>query len=367
MNPTAGVSAEAEHLQCLLDSPHDLVFTVDRDGRFLHENEAVRRLIARSGEELARLTVFDLALPECRRYLESCFARALDGAGIHGIEATFVSSGGMHFVLEGSASACWQRGEAHVHGIFKDITLRKEAEEAMAKHVEELTRSNLELEQLAYVAAHDMQEPLRMIASYLSLLERRYGGRLEPDAHEFIGFAVDGSNRLSQMVRDLLASARVVYSGKLAQPVDTGALMSRVAAALKPAIDEVHGQVSWDPLPVVDGNPIQLAQLMQNLVGNALKYRRDEPPRVHVSATESETAWTFAVADNGMGIPPEHTERVFRLFRRLHPRDRVPGAGIGLAVAKKIVERHGGQIWVESEPGMGSTFHFTIAKAGGRA
>ena len=356
-----------DHLTCMLDGPADLVFTVDADGRLTQANEAFGRLVGRDAADLAGCALTDLAIAECRRYLDGCLARARAGAALHGIEATFAALGGMNFVLEGSAAPCRQPGAPYVHGAFRDITLRKEAEEALAQHVEELTRSNIELEQLAYVAAHDMQEPLRMVSSYLTLLTRRHRERLDHDAQEFIDFAVDGANRMSQMIRDLMASARLVYAGSLSQPVDMDALMSRVAGTLRGAIDEAHGEVSWETLPVVEGNPTQLGQLLQNLVANALKYRRDVPPRVHVSGGEADGGWSFAVTDNGIGIAPEHSERIFRLFRRLVTRDHVPGAGIGLAVAKRIVERHGGLIRVESEPGRGSTFHFTISRRTPRA
>lgn len=355
-----------EHLQCFLANRNDLVFSVDAAGRFLQTNEAFTKLLGYSEAELAGRTVWDLVAPESRRHLIEIYRRVFAGAAIYGIEAAFVAADGSRFVLEGSAGACWAHGQpAHVRGIYNDITLRKEAEDAVARHVEELTRSNTELEQLAYVAAHDMQEPLRMITSYLQLLERRYKGRLDQDADEFIRFAVDGANRLSQMIRDLLASAKVVYTGRLNERVDCSAAMRNVAAMLDCQLDEAGAVLTWDPLPAVEGSSIQIGQLFMNLIANAIKYRREARLEIHVSAEERDRVWAFAVKDNGIGIAPQNTERIFRLFRR--GSSRAAGAGIGLAVCKKIVERHGGEIWVDSEEGSGSVFHFTIPKTGGTA
>ncbi|MGH8606848.1 MAG: sensor histidine kinase [Gammaproteobacteria bacterium] len=221
-------------------------------------------------------------------------------------------------------------------------------------------RSNAELEQFAYVASHDLQEPLRMVASYLQLLERRYQGRLDADAHEFIGYAVDGAKRMQVLINDLLAYSRVTTRRQPLVPVDCEAVLKATLADLGRAIAETGATVTHGPLPKVSGDPIQLGQLFQNLIGNALKFRGKEPPEVRIEAAEHPSEWVFSVRDNGIGIEPQYAERVFVIFERLHGPGRYPGTGIGLAICKKIVARHGGRIWVESQPGQGATFYFTI-------
>ncbi|MBI3725031.1 GHKL domain-containing protein, partial [bacterium] len=220
-------------------------------------------------------------------------------------------------------------------------------------------------QQFAYVASHDLKEPLRMIASYTQLLTRRYKGKLDAQADEFIEFIVDGADRMSALIEDLLAYARV---GNVWQPqaVDLNEAFERAVANLNASIGEAHGSVTRGDLPVVDGDVSQLLQVLQNLIGNAIKFcSKDRAPRVHVSAQPRDGAWLVAVADNGIGIDMEHAERVFVIFQRLHGRDDYPGTGIGLAIVKKIVERHGGRIWLESKVGEGTTFFFTIPRADG--
>ncbi len=245
-----------------------------------------------------------------------------------------------------------------------DITERKQMEETLSKQAQELARSNAELEEFAYVASHDLQEPLRMVASYTQLLSRRYKGKLDEDADEFITFAVDGANRMQRLIKDLLEYSRVGTRGNEFDPVECEDVLHEAIANLEFAIDESNAIITYDPLPTVRGDSTQLGQLLQNLIGNAIKFRQDTPPRIHIGVQPTENEWIFSVRDNGIGLNPQECDRIFVIFQRLHAREAYPGTGIGLAICKKIVERHGGQIWVESQVGQGSVFYFTIPRTG---
>ena len=247
----------------------------------------------------------------------------------------------------------------------KEIAERKQAEEKLKRYASELERSNQELQQFAYVASHDLQEPLRMVASYTQLLAERYKGKLDSDADEFIAYAVDGATRMQALINDLLTYSRVGTKGKDFKPIDCKTVLERTLDNLKKAVEESLAELTYEPLPTVMADDVQLGQLFQNLIGNAIKFRSEESPHIHISAERNEDKWIFSVGDNGIGIDPEFTERIFIIFQRLHKRRDYPGTGIGLAVCKKIVERHGGRIWVESKPEKGSTFYFTIPLRGG--
>ena len=246
---------------------------------------------------------------------------------------------------------------------IEDITECKQVTE-LKKALTDLERSNQELEQFAYVASHDLQEPLRMVASYTQLLEKRYKDQLDQDAKDFIGFAADGANRMQRLINDLLAYSRVGTRGKSLEPTDCHTMLGQAIANLSMVIEENHAVVTSDELPTVMADASQMVQLFQNLIGNAIKFRGEESPRIHVSALEKGNEWVFSVKDNGIGIEAQFSERIFIAFQRLHSREKYPGTGIGLAICKKIVDRHGGKIWVESELGKGSTFYFSIPKRG---
>jgi len=226
-----------------------------------------------------------------------------------------------------------------------------------------LQRSNTDLEQLAYVASHDLQEPLRMIASYLQLVDDRYRDRLDDEGREFIGYAVDGAKRLQKLINDLLHYSRVVSKARPLQQTDCAAALRLALRNLQVAVQESGAEVTHSGLPTLAADDTQLVQLFQNLIGNAIKFRRGPRPRVHVEAQPDDDAWQFSVSDDGIGIAPAHFERIFILFQRLHSRSQYDGTGIGLALCKKIVERHGGRIWVASTPGEGTVFRFTLPRA----
>jgi len=243
---------------------------------------------------------------------------------------------------------------------IRNISVRRMAEVNLLQKMEELNRSNEELGQFAYIASHDLQEPLRMVASYTQLLSRRYKGKLDSDADEFIAFAVDGATRMQRLIQDLLAYSRVGTKGKELLNTSSEAALERALSNLRGAIEESGAVVTHDPLPDVLADETQLIQLFQNLVGNAIKYQNPGIPRIHVAATNGSKQYKFSVRDNGLGIDPQYFERIFGMFQRLHKREEFAGTGIGLAICKKIVERHGGQISVESQPGRGSTFRFGL-------
>jgi chemotaxis family two-component system sensor kinase Cph1 len=247
-----------------------------------------------------------------------------------------------------------------VAGISRDVSDRIQFEERLRSTAEELARSNEELQQFAYVASHDLQEPLRMVASYTQLLARRYRDRLDQDGLDFINYAVDGATRMQGLIQDLLAYSRVGTRAGAFEPTQLTAAVDRALANLHAAIQETGAEITRDPLPQVMGDVSQLTQLFQNLLGNAIKFRGAETPRIHVSAKRTGSEWTVSVKDNGIGIEPQYAERIFVIFQRLHGKGEYPGTGIGLAICKKIVARHGGRIWVESTPGEGAEVLFTL-------
>jgi light-regulated signal transduction histidine kinase (bacteriophytochrome) len=247
-----------------------------------------------------------------------------------------------------------------ISSALKGALLLQEREQAK----QELARSNKELEQFAYVASHDLQEPLRMVRSYLQLLQRRYQSHLDEDADEFIAFAVDGASRMHALINGLLTYSRVNMQGKSFRATDSGQVLQRVLGDLKIAIDEAGVVVTHhNDFPIVMADEVQLAQLFQNLIGNAIKFHGNLLPEIRIEVKRhSDRAWVFSINDNGIGIEPRYYKRIFMIFQRLHTQTEYEGTGIGLAICKKIVERHGGRIWVESEPGQGSTFYFTISE-----
>jgi PAS domain S-box-containing protein len=279
-----------------------------------------------------------------------------------------------HFTNQAKALNRWYDVRAYRVGdpashkvaiIFSDITERQKAMENLRQAAAELARSNRELEQFAYVASHDLQEPLRGVIGFANLLKERYQGKLDARANEYIGFAVEGATRMNALILDLLSYSRVGAKGQTLAPTDLEAPLFRALANLKVSIEESGAEVTRDELPTVAVDPGQITQLFQNLIGNAIKFHGDRKPVIHVGAEKKDGQWQIAVRDNGIGLDMKHQERIFQIFQRLHARDAYPGTGIGLAICKKIVEGHGGRIWVESQPGQGTTFYFTLSEGKG--
>ena len=253
----------------------------------------------------------------------------------------------------------------HFIGVQTDITRRKNQEAELARKTEALAQSNAELQQFAYVASHDLQEPLRMVASYTQLLRKRYQGKLDADADEFIEYAVNGADRMQRLIRDLLEYSRVGSENTSFEITECELIWQHVMSNLSASIRDHHATVTHDPLPTIYANPTLLTQVFQNLIGNALKFHGSSPASIHVGATSLSDGWEFFIRDNGIGIPPDQRDRIFAVFQRLHGRSDYPGTGIGLAICKRIVEKHNGTIWVDSEPGKGSTFYFTVKTSRG--
>ncbi len=281
------------------------------------------------------------------------------------IEITALHKDGHEFPIElAICPVTWGHSRGFA-AFVRDVTERRHAQEALAQKMDELARSNAELQQFAYVASHDLQEPLRMVASYTQLLRKRYHGRLDQDADDFIGFAVDGATRMQTLIQDLLSYSRVTTRGDQFRATPAQAACDDAIRNLTEAIADARGDVTVDPLPCVMADATQLTQVFQNLIGNAVKYRGDRPPAIRVSATRQGPLAHFTIEDNGIGIVPQYFERIFQMFQRLHTMSEYAGTGIGLALCRKIVERHKGRIWVASNPGRGSTFTFTMPLAEG--
>ncbi|WP_404385931.1 PAS domain S-box protein [Caenispirillum salinarum] len=338
-----------------------------RGDRFVRANRVFSELFGYSAAELTECAAADM-FPDAagqKQFLTAVRA-ALETNGRYTGEHRMRRKDGTLFWCRTNGATLEHRStRGGTIWLVEDITERREADRRLGELLGDLERSNAELQQFAYVASHDLQEPLRMVSSYMGLLERRHGGDLSEDAKEYIGFAVDGAHRMQGLINDLLQYSRVGTQGKPLEPRDATAAARAALDNLSIAVAEAEAEVSVGPLPRVMADEGQLVRLFQNLIGNALKYHKvGVAPHVTVSAARQEARmWRFSVADNGIGIEPKHFDRVFMIFQRLHARDEYSGTGIGLAICKKIVERHGGRIWLESEPGEGTTVHFTLRAA----
>ena len=349
-------------LAAIVESSNDAIISKSLDGVITSWNAAAEQLFGYRAEEMLGQSILRLLPTERHAEEDMILARLRQGERIEHFETVRQTKAGR--LVDVSVTISPIRDErGRIIGaskIARDITDHKRAEVERERLLTELQRSNAELQQFASVASHDLQEPLRMVSIYVQLLAQRYRETLDPEAQEFIGYAVEGAQRMKALIDALLAYARVGQREGHVSLVDCEVLLARTLTTLHLTVTERQAIITHDPLPTVQGDPVLLGQVFQNLLGNALKFCTPAPPRIHVWAQRAGRQWQFAVRDNGIGIAPQHNERIFEVFQRLHPRAEYPGTGIGLAICKKIIERHGGRIWVESTPGQGTTFFFTL-------
>ena len=341
----------------------EAIILLDLEGNVLEINDFALNISGVKREDVVGKSFTKLAFvneKDIERQVELLPA-LLAGEPVKSLETEVTSAGKGKRWIEASVSLLGKGDDVFaIQVIAEDITERKAREAELKRAMEELVMVNRDLRQFAYVASHDLQEPLRTVASFAQLLEKRYKGKLDPDADEFIAFMTEGVARMQNMINGLLSYSRLGTRGKPFQQVDCEKMLGSVVENMKASIEESGAAVTLDPLPQVTGDDSQLTMLFQNLISNSIKFHGKEPPKIHVSAKKQENEWVFSVSDNGIGIDPNYWERIFIIFQRLHTAQEYPGTGLGLAICKKIVERHGGRIWIESQVGKGTTIHFTI-------
>jgi PAS domain S-box-containing protein len=345
----------------------DGIITIDEQGRITSFNPAATRLFGYAPDEVIGKNV-NLLMPSPYHEEHDGYLKSYRDTGVKriigiGREVIGRRKDGTQFPMDLAVSETVLGGGRRIFtGIVRNISERKEAEAAISRQAEELARSNVELERFAYVASHDLQEPMRTVQSFAQLLQRDCGESLTGDASDYLGFIIGGVQRMQTLINDLLTYSRVSSQGAAFGPADCNEICARVLENLTASIEANRADVTVEPLPVVIGDATQLGQVFQNLLVNAIKFHGGRTPRIRVSATETTREWVFSVKDNGIGIAPEYFERIFVIFQRLHTIEEYGGTGIGLAICKKIAERHGGRIWVESAVGEGSTFRFSVSK-----
>ncbi len=358
---------ERNLLRKIIDQLPSGLFVKDTASRYLLNNQAhLAMLGVKTQAEATGRTTLDFFPGERGRQALAGDQQVLDGGAaiLNQEKLDVLAEGHTRWSLVTKVPLHDSHGQlVGLVGVSHDITERKRQEEEAKKSAEELARSNAELEQFAYVASHDLQEPLRAVASCVQLLKKRYEGKLDARADEFIAHAVDGTKRMQALISDLLDYSRIGTHTHPFEPANCAMVLDDALANLAVALHESGAVVEHDPLPTVLADASQLAQVFQNLIGNAIKFRGERRPEIRVIARREAGGWLFGVSDNGIGIEPQYFERIFRVFQRLHTRGRYPGTGIGLAICKKIVERHGGRIWIESQPAQGATFYFTLPES----
>ena len=334
---------------------------VYREDGIVYVNPAAVSILGYSEEELLSMNIINFVHPDSQSLVREAVRTRMAGSNrpAHYEIKTITKSGTERWLNVSSNRISYERSPAGII-VCIDITDMIGAQRRVEDYSRQLARSNAELQQFAYVASHDLREPLRMITSFLSLLAKKYGDDLDPKAKEYVSYAIDGAERMRQLIDDLLTYSRVETRGRAFTPIDMNEVVQEVMRELRLLMTEANAELLLEPLPMVMADRTQMKQLLLNIISNAVKFRGDRSPKIEISARPLDNDWLFSVKDNGIGIDPRYMDRLFQMFQRLHTRDEYPGTGIGLAIAKKIVERHGGRIWVDSELGRGSTFHFTL-------
>jgi PAS domain S-box-containing protein len=354
-----------EQAELLLDLPVGVLFLLDDADRIRYASHAVERFFGYPPNAVVGRPIGQLFSADDREPLRQLLDRHMPGDSTVSGEFRGLRRDGTAVpvqVVVQSAVVAGMSGHK-VTGLYvRDFAEREKLVDALASRGAALARSNRELEQFAYIASHDLQEPLRMVGSYTQLLEQRYGSLLDEDGREFLRFAREGATRMRELIDALLSYSRIDTRAQAFRPVSMDQVLDLTLTNLRASIEAANATVERTALPQVDGDPVQLGQVLQNLIGNAIKFRGPSPPHIWVSAERKGAVWQFSVKDDGIGIAPEYQDRIFIIFQRLHSREEYPGTGIGLAVCKKVVERHGGKLWVESTgtPGQGSAFYFTV-------
>lgn len=354
---TERIKAEEERSR-VFNLSSDLLCIADFNGYFKQLNPMWEKTLGYSIEELLSKPYIEFVHPDDRNVTITEAINLTTGKNTLTFENRYLCKDGSIRWLQWNAVPYLDTGLIYANA--RDITERRKMEDALKIKTEELTNSNKELEQFAYVASHDLQEPLRMISSYTQLLSKKYKDKLDKDANEFIGFAVDGAKRMQQLINDLLEFSRVGTRGKSFESVDLNQILTKAISNLKLLIQENNVEIKYGTLPIINGDSIQLIQVFQNLISNSIKYRSKEQPVIEIIVNQDDGSWVISIKDNGIGIDPKYSKRIFEIFQRLHTREEYEGTGIGLAVCKKIIERHGGKIWVESELNKGCIFSFSI-------
>jgi PAS domain S-box-containing protein len=338
----------------------DIIYLVDVNTKsIVLGNIAFQEILGLSSNDLSGLTLFDI-IDKDKESIE----RNIDCIKTSGnciiCPEQYRRKDGSIIDVEASSNLIHYGKKEVLCVIARDITERKQMEKELSRKTADLVRSNQDLEQFAYIASHDLQEPLRTITRFVQLLQKRYHGKLDQDAEEFIDFIVGGTKRMQQLIDDLLTYSRVNTMKEPPRLMNSEDALKTAMQNLKYVLDEAKGTVRYEKMPSIVADERQMTQVFQNVIGNALKFHGKDAPQIEISAFMKENDWIFSVRDNGIGIDPKYKDRIFEIFQRLHAHDEYSGTGIGLAIAKKIVERHDGRIWVDSEPGAGSTFYFTI-------
>ncbi|MGE5500097.1 MAG: sensor histidine kinase, partial [Syntrophothermus sp.] len=356
---------ERQNLQARIDylikNANDVIILSDDNGRIIQANDKAVLIYGYSLKEFCDLTIDSIRAEHTRALADSDREKVKENDG-YIFETVHIKKGGTPFPVEVSSRIIEVEGKKYFQSLIRDITERKSYEERLTKTISELNRSNKDLEQFAYVASHDLQEPLRMVHTFSQLLNKNNFDKLDDNSKKYIGFLTEGAQRMQQLIQALLTYSRLNASSDCIATVNCNEALKDALENLKLKIEESRARIISPLLPTINAYPSQIVQLFQNLLSNAIKYRSMDNPEIRIKVEEGPEEWLFSIHDNGIGISSEYFEKIFLIFQRLNDRNNFEGTGIGLTICKRIVERHGGRIWVESEPGKGSVFHFSIKK-----